>query len=134
MKYRKPFTVFPRKMKSGKVIWYYQTYDNSGKRTSAYSTGQTTKSAARSICFKLLKQEKLVPMRVGMSLPNISFHSWRHYFNTIMRSNNISDSKLQRMTGHKSLQMTDHYTHYGLDDLKEIGDIQAKIIPFSNAG
>ena len=64
----------------------------------------------------------------------ISFHSWRHYFNTIMRSNNITDSKLQRMTGHKSLQMTDRYTHYGLDDLKEIGDIQAKIVPFSNAG
>ncbi|MBF9018616.1 MULTISPECIES: site-specific integrase [unclassified Oceanispirochaeta] len=65
---------------------------------------------------------------------NITFHSWRHYFNTIMRSNNIADSKLQKMTGHKSMEMTDHYTHYQIDDLKDIGKIQAKILPFSNAG
>jgi len=65
---------------------------------------------------------------------NITFHSWRHYFNTMMRSNNISDSKLQKMTGHKSKEMTDHYTHYEVSDLKEIGQIQAKILPFTNAG
>ncbi|RDG33216.1 hypothetical protein DV872_06015 [Oceanispirochaeta sp. M1] len=62
---------------------------------------------------------------------NISFHSWRHYFNTIMRSNNITDSKLQKMTGHKSAQMTDYYTHYEIEDLKEIAEIQAKIVPGS---
>ncbi len=65
---------------------------------------------------------------------NITFHSWRHYFNTVMRSNNVSDSKLRSMTGHQSATMTDHYTHYATEDLKEIGNIQAKIIPFSNAG
>ena len=65
VRYREPFTVYPRKMSSGKVIWYYQTYDDSGKRTSAYSTGQTTKSAARHICQKLLREEKLLPDRGG---------------------------------------------------------------------
>ena len=62
---------------------------------------------------------------------NITFHSWRHYFNTVMRTNNIADSKLQQMTGHKSSKMTDHYTHYGVQDLEEISKVQAKILPFS---
>jgi integrase len=65
---------------------------------------------------------------------NITFHSWRHFFNTVMRSNGLSDSKLQKMTGHKSIAMTDHYTHYDLEDIKEVSAIQAKILPFSNAG
>lgn len=63
-----------------------------------------------------------------------SFHSWRHYFNTIMRSNNISNSKLQSLTGHKSDQMTDHYTHFKHTDFEDVGKIQVKILPFDSAG
>ncbi len=63
-----------------------------------------------------------------------SFHSWRHYFNTIMRSNNIADSKLQKLTGHKSGKMTDNYTHFKHGDFNDVSNIQAKIIPFSNVG
>ena len=62
-----------------------------------------------------------------------SFHSWRHYFNTIMRSNNIADSKLQSLTGHKSDQMTDHYTHFKHKDFEDVARIQAKILPFKHA-
>ncbi|OQY31022.1 MAG: hypothetical protein B6241_14955 [Spirochaetaceae bacterium 4572_59] len=56
MKYREPFTVFSRKLKSAKRVWYYQTYDQKGHRTSALSTGQLTKSAARAICRTLEKE------------------------------------------------------------------------------
>jgi hypothetical protein len=34
MKIRDDFTVFPREMASGKVIRYYQTYDEDGHRTA----------------------------------------------------------------------------------------------------
>ena len=63
MRYREPFTVFPRKMKSGLVVWYYQTYDNNNRRTTARSTGQTSKGAARVYCNKLYKEDALVPNR-----------------------------------------------------------------------
>jgi len=63
MRYREPFTVFPRKMKSGLVVWYYQTYDNNNRRTTARSTGQTQKGAARAYCNKLYKEDALVPNR-----------------------------------------------------------------------
>jgi len=65
MRYREPFTVFPRKMKSGLVVWYYQTYDKNNRRTTARSTGQNSKGAARVYCNKLYKQDALVPNRGG---------------------------------------------------------------------
>ena len=63
MRYREPFTVFPRKMKSGLIVWYYQTYDNNNRRTTARSTGQTSKGAARVYCNKLYREDALVPNR-----------------------------------------------------------------------
>ncbi len=64
----------------------------------------------------------------------VSFHSWRHYLNTTMRSNNIADGKLRAMVGHSSEQMTEHYTHFNPDDFKDIQKIQAKIINITKAG
>ena len=61
---------------------------------------------------------------------NICFHSWRHYFITTMRSYNINESKLRAMVGHSSRAMTEHYTHFSVEDFKEIQDVQKKIIDF----
>ena len=37
---------------------------------------------------------------------NITFHSWRYWFNSMLRTR-VHDSKLQRLTGHKTEEMTD---------------------------
>ncbi len=58
----------------------------------------------------------------------LCFHGWRHFFNTTMRTNNISDGKLQQLTGHKSLAMTERYTHFRVDDFQDVKKIQAKIL------
>ncbi len=50
---------------------------------------------------------------------NISFHSWRHWFNSSFRTK-IPDAKLQRLTGHRSIQMTNRYTHFKLDDFEDV--------------
>ena len=55
---------------------------------------------------------------------NITFHSWRHFFNSLLRSKGVTDSKLQRLTGHKTLEMTDHYTHFDLSDYGDVLEIQ----------
>jgi integrase len=65
---------------------------------------------------------------------NICFHSWRHYFNTTMRSNNIMDGKLRAMVGHSSPKMTEHYTHFSTEDFKDIQNVQNKIINFDKVG
>lgn len=58
---------------------------------------------------------------------NITFHSWRHFFNSLLRSRGIIDSKLQKLTGHKTLIMTEHYTHFRLEDFKDVVKVQESI-------
>jgi len=51
------------------------------------------------------------------------YHGLRHTFNSIMRGK-IADSKLQRLTGHRTIRMIDHYTHWSLSDFKDVLDVQ----------
>ena len=55
-RYREPFTIFPRKLRSGKTVYYYRTYSPSGERTVAHSTGLTNKTQARCYCADLLSK------------------------------------------------------------------------------
>jgi len=41
---------------------------------------------------------------------NLSFHSWRHFVNSNLRSL-VADADLQKLTGHRTLSMTEHYDH-----------------------
>ncbi len=59
---------------------------------------------------------------------NITFHSWRHFFNTFLRKQGIQDSKVQMVTGHSSVEMTDHYTHFDVTDLKEVEEAQVVLL------
>ena len=58
-RYREPFTVFPRELKSGKTVYYYRTYSPNGERTTARSTGKTNKSQARNYCAELIAEGML---------------------------------------------------------------------------
>jgi integrase len=55
-RYREPFTIFPRTLPSGRVVYYYRTYSPDGERTTAHSTGKTNKTQARCYCAELLAQ------------------------------------------------------------------------------
>jgi hypothetical protein len=59
---------------------------------------------------------------------NLTFHAWRHFFNTYLRMNNIADSKVQSVTGHRSMKMTDHYTHYDTRLFNEVRTVQAELL------
>ena len=48
----------------------------------------------------------------------VTFHSWRHFFNTTLRRAGIQDAKVQLVIGHSSTEMSDHYTHFDIADLK----------------
>jgi integrase len=54
---------------------------------------------------------------------NITFHSWRHLYNSLMRGK-IHDSKLQRLTGHQTKEMVEHYTHFNITDYQDVLRIQ----------
>lgn len=62
-----------------------------------------------------LRQELLA---LGMDqefVRGIRFHSWRHYYTTYMRScGQLEPHLLQRLTGHKSAAMMQHYGNHSL--------------------
>jgi integrase len=55
---------------------------------------------------------------------NITFHSWRYFLNTKMRLARIPDSKIRLVTGHKSGEMTNHYTKYRAEDFRDVAEVQ----------
>ena len=61
---------------------------------------------------------------------NLTFHAWRHFFNTLLRMSNVEDSKVQSITGHRSMRMTDHYTHFDTRKFSEIRDVQDGLLTF----
>jgi len=73
--------------------------------------------------------------RIGISRTeklkrNITIHAWRHFLNTLLRMSNVADSKIQKITGHRSLKMTEHYTHFDTRKFTEIRDVQTALLTF----
>ena len=60
---------------------------------------------------------------------HLSFHSWRHFFNTTLRQANVSDVKVRAVTGHSSSGMTDHYTHFDNREFVEVKRVQESLLP-----
>jgi integrase len=56
----------------------------------------------------------------------ITFHSWRHFLNSVSRGR-VPDEKLRLMTGHRTEEMTEHYTHLLEEDYTEIRKVQEDI-------
>jgi len=63
MKIHNDFTLYFRVAPSGKRVVYFYAYDENGKRTQGRSTGQTTKTAARVLVNRLLKEGALLPKK-----------------------------------------------------------------------
>jgi integrase len=61
MKIHNDFTLYWRVIPSGKRVVYYYAYDENDNRLGGWSTGETTMTAARVKCNRLLKEGKLIP-------------------------------------------------------------------------
>jgi integrase len=59
---------------------------------------------------------------------NLTFHAWRHFFNTFLRMANIADSKVQSVTGHLTQKQTERYTHFDTRQFTEVREAQAKLL------
>lgn len=59
--YVEPFTLYPRKMKDGRRVWYYRARDAQGQRLGGVSTGKLSKAEAYSHCNALFKAGQLIP-------------------------------------------------------------------------
>ncbi|MDR1315662.1 MAG: tyrosine-type recombinase/integrase [Spirochaetales bacterium] len=61
MKIHNDFTLYWRVIPSGKRVVYYYAYDGADNRLGGWSTGETTLTAARLKCNRLLREGKLIP-------------------------------------------------------------------------
>ena len=58
----------------------------------------------------------------------LSFHSWRHFFNTSLLLANVPIPKVQKLTDHSSAALTELYTQIKKSDLDDITSVQEKMI------
>lgn len=68
---------------------------------------------------------------LGIKAPKgtiLSFHSFRHYFNSRLTAAGIQGEKIRAVIGHEEEEMTEHYTHLELEDLKQILQVQRMAI------
>jgi len=69
--------------------------------------------------------------QLGIAAPEgtiLSFHSFRHYFNSRLTAAGIPGEKIRAVIGHEDEEMTEHYTHLEVDDLKQILEVQSMAI------
>ena len=56
-----------------------------------------------------------------------TFHAWRHYFTSYM-ADYVNPKILQRQTGHKTMEMLEHYAQHEIDgDIKRLENAQLEI-------
>jgi integrase len=79
----------------------------------------------------ILRNFKAALARVGITEEErarrvLVFHGYRHLFNTLLRGT-VPDEQLRRVTGHKTLAMSDNYDHAGPDQLRDVAAVQEKL-------
>lgn len=56
---------------------------------------------------------------------NLTFHSWRHFINSLMVNARIPLQKIQSVTGHLTVEMTERYYH--IDDMSDVRQVQESL-------
>lgn len=79
----------------------------------------------------ILKQYKAALGRIGITEDqrgqrNLVFHSYCHGFNTLVRGK-VPDEQLRRVTGHKTISMSDNYDHAAPEHLADVKAAQETI-------
>lgn len=80
MRFKSPFTLFRKTLRSGKKVWYYYFYDEYNKRHQ-FSTGCTTKAQAEAVCMELYRSGNMIPT-VQNPLALLSSRPFEQQFST----------------------------------------------------
>jgi integrase len=79
----------------------------------------------------ILLWKKLELIKKERNEHNITFHSWRHFLNSMLINANIPDQKVKSMTGHSTNEMTEHYYHP--DEMKDVIMVQERLLALKQA-
>lgn len=59
---------------------------------------------------------------------NLTFHSFRHFFNTRLRVSGMGGELVRSVIGHEDEKMSEHYTHLTADDMDFVRQVQNGIM------
>jgi integrase len=59
---------------------------------------------------------------------HLTFHSWRHFFNTYLLTENVNDAKVMEVTGHLTEKNKRRYTHFDATKFFEVTDAQKNLL------
>ena len=72
-------------------------------------------------------QDHMAKCGMDYKAERLSFHSFRHFFNTRLLSAGVEGIKIRAVIGHESEEMTEHYAHLSAEDMRQILLIQKQI-------
>jgi integrase len=139
MRYKEAFSLYKRRLQSGKVVIYYQLYDEDGNRICGHSTGMTTKSAAREYCHALMRMGKLLPEQQA-KVPTFSEYAkdWWDFDTCAYLKRKVSRRKMSRGYAETAkLRMNKHIIPYfGKMRLDKITSVEVEdwLTSFSEKG
>ncbi|MEW5818158.1 MAG: hypothetical protein AB1798_22560 [Spirochaetota bacterium] len=118
MRYHEPFILLPRKA-GRKTIWYYRVWLAEGQRSTARSTGQTSKSAAKAYCRELERRGELIPKKDKPARPKpmtfgdlaLDFWTWgtSEYIKTRLRFSDPKQPAISERYCHDMSRIVDLY-------------------------
>ena len=73
-------------------------------------------------------RQKRDEARESIRARGITFHSWRHKLNPVLRAKGVPDAKIRLLTGHSSEEMTDWYTKFQAEDFAEVVEVQMLLL------
>ncbi|MBR2282338.1 MAG: tyrosine-type recombinase/integrase [Spirochaetales bacterium] len=76
----------------------------------------------------LFAQKVLEANGIDWREEGLSFHSFRHFFNTRLVANGVNGELVRATVGHESSDMTKHYLHLVPSDLNRVMDVARQIV------
>ena len=86
---------------------------------------KTRKAPITSSCIVLYLKKQL--QELGIYRKGLTFHSFRHFFNSQLVINGINSEVVRKIIGHETEQMTEHYLHISQNDLDKVRQIQSRL-------
>lgn len=115
MKVSEPYTIFPRTLKSGKTVYYYQYRMDNGIRSTAKSTGCTTEASAKRFCQKLFNSgafEKTSSTRFSVFSRNFFTHDSEYYKWKKVNNSQLTDESLLAYDKFLRNQLLPYFENY----------------------
>lgn len=121
MRVTEPYIIFPRTLSSGRIVYYYQFRFNDGRRSAAYSTGESSLSKAKRKVQKMynegLLSQKSESITFKMFSNNFFSKDSQYYQYQALTSKPIKDSTIASYIKALNNQLLPFFENYNISEI-----------------